>query len=98
MEKFEVIQLKDGTKLYFIDNKEVTAASYRNLKEKWEKEEKERKHYGALEEKWIQEEEAWRKREAEILGESDPETVNHPAHYAEGRKYEPIEVIEDWGA
>lgn len=25
------------------------------------------------------------------------ETVNHPAHYAEGRKYEPIDVIEDWG-
>jgi hypothetical protein len=22
--------------------------------------------------------------------------VNHPAHYAEGRKYEPIEVIYDW--
>lgn len=25
-----------------------------------------------------------------------PETVDHPAHYAEGRKYEPIDVIEDW--
>lgn len=24
------------------------------------------------------------------------EAVNHPAHYAEGRKYEPIAVIEDW--
>lgn len=24
------------------------------------------------------------------------EMVNHPAHYAEGRKYEPIAVIEDW--
>lgn len=24
------------------------------------------------------------------------EAVNHPAHYAEGRKYEPIDVIEDW--
>lgn len=22
--------------------------------------------------------------------------VNHPAHYAAGRKYEPIDVIEDW--
>lgn len=22
--------------------------------------------------------------------------VNHPAHYAEGRKHEPIDVIEDW--
>ena len=24
------------------------------------------------------------------------ETINHPSHYAEGRKYEPIDVIEDW--
>ena len=23
--------------------------------------------------------------------------VNHPSHYAEGRKYEPIDVIDDWG-
>ena len=23
--------------------------------------------------------------------------VEHPAHYAEGRKYEPIDVINDWG-
>ena len=22
--------------------------------------------------------------------------VNHPSHYAEGRKYEPIDVIDDW--
>lgn len=22
--------------------------------------------------------------------------VNHPSHYCEGRKYEPIDVIEDW--
>ena len=22
--------------------------------------------------------------------------VNHPPHYCEGRKYEPIDVIEDW--
>ena len=22
--------------------------------------------------------------------------INHPKHYCEGRKYEPIEVIEDW--
>ena len=21
---------------------------------------------------------------------------NHPSHYCEGRKYEPIDVIEDW--
>lgn len=25
------------------------------------------------------------------------EAVNHPNHYAAGRKYEPIEVINDWG-
>ena len=23
--------------------------------------------------------------------------INHPKHYCEGRKYEPIDVIEDWG-
>lgn len=23
--------------------------------------------------------------------------VEHPSHYAEGRKYEPIDVINDWG-
>lgn len=23
--------------------------------------------------------------------------VEHPAHYAEGRQYEPIDVINDWG-
>jgi hypothetical protein len=22
--------------------------------------------------------------------------INHPSHYAEGRQYEPIDVIEDW--
>lgn len=26
----------------------------------------------------------------------DSDVVNHPRHYAEGRKYEPIDVIEDW--
>lgn len=25
------------------------------------------------------------------------DSVNHPNHYAEGREYEPIDVIEDWG-
>lgn len=24
------------------------------------------------------------------------ETINHPDHYAKGRNYEPIDVIEDW--
>lgn len=23
--------------------------------------------------------------------------INAPAHYVEGRKYQPIDVIEDWG-
>ena len=27
---------------------------------------------------------------------SENDVVNHPSHYAEGRKYEPIDVIEDW--
>ena len=26
----------------------------------------------------------------------DTESVNHPAHYIAGRKYEPLDVIEDW--
>lgn len=25
------------------------------------------------------------------------DNVNHPQHYIEGREYEPIDVIEDWG-
>lgn len=28
--------------------------------------------------------------------EDKEELINHPAHYAEGRKYEPIDVINDW--
>lgn len=24
------------------------------------------------------------------------DNINHPSHYAEGRKYEPIDVIDDW--
>lgn len=32
-----------------------------------------------------------------ILKEEDEmEKVIHPAHYAEGRKHEPIDVIQDW--
>ena len=27
---------------------------------------------------------------------AENKNVNHPSHYAEGRKYEPIDVIEDW--
>lgn len=30
-----------------------------------------------------------------VSAQYDP--VNHPSHYTEGRKYEPIKVIEDWG-
>ena len=30
----------------------------------------------------------------EASAQFDP--VNHPAHYTEGRKYEPIKVIQDW--
>lgn len=25
------------------------------------------------------------------------DNVNHPSHYCEGRKYEPVDVAEDWG-
>lgn len=25
------------------------------------------------------------------------DNINHPSHYVEARKYEPIDVIEDWG-
>lgn len=28
---------------------------------------------------------------------TDYDAVNHPSHYAEGRKYEPIDVFIDWG-
>lgn len=28
--------------------------------------------------------------------DKDEDLINHPSHYAEGRKFEPIEVIEDW--
>lgn len=28
---------------------------------------------------------------------SEFDSVNRPRHYCEGRKYEPIDVIEDWG-
>ncbi len=27
---------------------------------------------------------------------ADADSVDHPAHYAEGRRFEPIDVIEDW--
>lgn len=32
----------------------------------------------------------------ELEADNEFDNVNHPAHYTEGRKYEPIEVIEDW--
>ena len=28
--------------------------------------------------------------------QKDFDSVSHPAHYTKGRKYEPIDVIEDW--
>lgn len=28
---------------------------------------------------------------------TESDNVNHPAHYADGREHEPIEVIFDWG-
>ena len=28
--------------------------------------------------------------------DSNFDSVNHPSHYCEGRKFEPIEVINDW--
>lgn len=67
--EFMSVVLFDGTKMYFIDGKEVSRAHFQQMKEQAEKEE----------------------------AENTPETVDHPAHYAEGRKFEPIDVIEDWG-
>lgn len=34
--------------------------------------------------------------ETPTMTETEFDNVNHPKHYTEGRKYEPIEVIEDW--
>ena len=31
-----------------------------------------------------------------LIEKYENDVVNHPSHYAEGRKYEPIDVIEDW--
>jgi len=42
----------------------------------------------------------WRKLEKDMLSdtikENTKEAINHPSHYSEGRKYEPIDVIVDW--
>lgn len=46
----------------------------------------------AVREWWKEEEERLREERLRELGE----TVNHPDHYAKGRKFEPIDVIEDW--
>ena len=35
-------------------------------------------------------------RNVEIINEGKPSKVEHPSHYADGRKYEPINVICDW--
>lgn len=37
----------------------------------------------------------WVKCEGEVKPENY-DSVNRPSHYTEGRKYEPINVIEDW--
>lgn len=31
------------------------------------------------------------------MTQQNDDAVNHPSHYAEGREYEPIDVILDWG-
>lgn len=44
--------------------------------------------------------ENWGKLEKNMLSdtikENTKEAINHPSHYSEGRKYEPIDVIVDW--
>ena len=32
----------------------------------------------------------------QLIEKYSGDTINHPNHYAHGRKYEPIDVIEDW--
>ena len=36
------------------------------------------------------------KESSEEYTQNISSAVNHPTHYAAGRKYEPIDVIEDW--
>ncbi len=36
------------------------------------------------------------KKGMSIMNKEMYDNVNKPAHYTKGRKYEPIEVIEDW--
>lgn len=31
-----------------------------------------------------------------VMSMTDKNMVNHPSHYSEGRKYEPIDIIVDW--
>lgn len=38
----------------------------------------------------------WVKCEGEWVKPENYDSVNRPSHYTEGRKYEPINVIEDW--
>lgn len=32
-----------------------------------------------------------------LIEKYENDVVNHPNHYVEGRKYEPVDVAEDWG-
>lgn len=43
--------------------------------------------------KWVKCEGEWVKCEVKP---ENYDSVNRPSHYTEGRKYEPIDVIEDW--
>lgn len=35
-------------------------------------------------------------RRINIMTQQNDDAVNHPSHYCEGRKYEPLDVIIDW--
>lgn len=41
--------------------------------------------------------EFWEKRKERYERTREKDLVFHPGHYCEGRKYEPIKVIQDWG-
>lgn len=30
------------------------------------------------------------------MGEKENDVISHPSHYCDGRKYEPVKVIQDW--
>jgi hypothetical protein len=45
---------------------------------------------------FVRAESVWAEFQTEPGQESEHDTINHPSHYTAGRKYEPIDVIEDW--